>query len=78
MLESLTNESLIGICENNFKLAHFAIELARYYIHSGRTVQLKDIIRDVRKNPDPHYIEELKEIDEIEKRSKQQHTSPSL
>ncbi|NGX47930.1 MAG: hypothetical protein K1000chlam3_01315 [Chlamydiae bacterium] len=71
MAEALTNEALKGICENNFELAHFAIELARYYIRSGRETHINDIIRDIKKHPDPKYINELKEIDEIERRAQE-------
>jgi len=56
-----------GICDNNFKLVHYAIALARYYMLSGRETSLREVLRDVRKHPDPHYIEELKNIDEIER-----------
>jgi len=72
MPTELTNESLRGICENNFKLAHFAIDLARYYIHAGRETHLKDLIREIKKHPNPHYVEELREIDAIEKRATEQ------
>ncbi len=74
MTETLTNEALKGICANNFDLVQFAINLGRYFIASGRDCNLKDILRDIRKHPDPHYIEELKEIDEIERRSKERET----
>ncbi len=76
MTESLTNEELAGICDSSFELTHFAIALARYYIHSGRELNMKDILRDIKKHPDPHYIEELREIDKIEQRSKEQETPP--
>ncbi len=65
MTETLTNESLAGICKSNFELAHYAINLWRYYIQSGREADLADVLREVRKHPTPAYVEELKEIDEI-------------
>lgn len=68
--EHLTNEALRGICENNFKLAHYAIALGRYYIASGRVADLADILKEVKRHPNPNYVEELKEIDAIEKRAK--------
>jgi len=70
--EALTNEALGGICNSSFELARYAIELGRYYISAGREFHLKDILREIKKHPDPHYIEELKEIEEIEKRAKDQ------
>jgi C-terminal processing protease CtpA/Prc len=75
MAEALTNEALKGICNSNFELAHFAIALARYYIHSGRETHLREIIRDIKKHPNPKYIEELKEIDEIERRAQEHNAS---
>ena len=66
-MSELTNESLKGICQSNFELAHYAIELGRYYIKSGRETHLTDIIREIKKHPTPRYLEELKGIDEIEK-----------
>jgi hypothetical protein len=59
-----------GICNSSFELAHYAIALGRYYIASGREASLKDILKDIRKHPNPEYIEELKMIDEIEKKAK--------
>ena len=75
MTEALTNEALKGICESSFELAHYAIALGRYYIRSGREIHLVDIIRDVKRHPDPKYIEELHHIDEIEKKAKEQYAS---
>lgn len=71
MAEALTNEALKGICNSNFELAHFAIELARYYIKSGRETSLREVIRDVKKHPHPKYLEELREIEEIERRAQE-------
>lgn len=76
MTENLTNEALKGICNSSFELTHFAILLGQYYISSGRPASLKDILRDVKKHPYPHYIEELKEIDKIEMRSKAKEVTP--
>lgn len=67
MTDALTNELMKGISDSNFNLIHYAIKLARYYMQSGRETSLKEILRDVRKHPNPHYIEELKNIDEIER-----------
>ncbi|NGX38252.1 MAG: hypothetical protein K1000chlam2_01424 [Chlamydiae bacterium] len=75
MTETLTNESLKGICQNSFELAHYAIALGRYYIKSGREIHLRDIIRDIKRHPDPKYIEELHHIDEIEKKAHEQYAS---
>lgn len=69
MAEALTNEALKGICDSNFELAQFAIKLAQYYMRSGRETSLREVIRDVKKHPHPKYLEELKEIDEIERKA---------
>lgn len=77
MTENLTNESLSNICRSSFELAHFAIQLSRYFIESGREAQLKDILREIRKHPNPQkYLEELKAIDSIEKRTKPKEPTP--
>lgn len=70
MTDSLTNEGLAGICDNNFDLAHYAINLARYYIKSGKEVTLTEILKDIKKHPTPRYLEELKKIEEVEKEQK--------
>jgi len=61
--KSLTNENLKGICNSNFELAHYAIAMGRYFIESGREVSLSEVLKEVRRHPDPNYLEELKEID---------------
>ena len=66
MSETLTNEGLAGICSSSFELAHYAIGLARYYINSGKETHLSEILRDVKRHPNPKYLEDLKHIDEIE------------
>lgn len=67
MTDLLTNETLKGICESNFELVHYAIKLARYYMQSGRDTSLKEVLRDVKRHPNPSYLQELISIDEIER-----------
>ena len=64
--ELLTNESLRGVFKNNFELAHFAIRLARYYVHSGHEITLADLFDQVRKNPSQKYLEELELLEKEE------------
>lgn len=71
MTEKLTNETLKGICKNNFELAHFAINLGRYYMNSGREMQIQDILKEMRRHPNPNYVEELKQVDEIEREARE-------
>lgn len=75
MAESVTNEALSGICESSFKLAHYAIALGQYYIKSGRETSLREVLRDVKRHPNPEYINELKEIDEIERKAQEHNAS---
>lgn len=75
MAETLTNETLKGICNSVFELTDFAIQLARYYIKSGRETSLREIVRAVKRHPHPKYLEELKEIDEIELRAQEHNAS---
>lgn len=71
MMGALTNEILEDSWESIFDLTHYAIALWRYYIDSGREVSLKDILKEVKRHPDPRYVEELKEIDDIEKKARE-------
>lgn len=64
--ELLTNESLRGVFKNNFELAHFAIRLARYYVHAGHEITLADLFDQVRKNPTQKYIEDLEALEQQE------------
>ncbi len=75
MAESVTNEALSGICNSLFELAHYAIDLGRYHIKSGRETSLKEILRGVKKHPNPKYIEELREIDEIGRKAQEHNAS---
>lgn len=56
--ESLTNEQLRKNL-NNFELAHYAIRLARYYVHSGHEISLGQLFDQIRKHPSPQFIEDL-------------------
>lgn len=65
MSEKLTNEQLKDVCASSFDLAHYAIRLWRYFIRSGRETTLQDILKEVRRHPNPNYVQELQEVDEI-------------
>ncbi|NGX45554.1 MAG: hypothetical protein K940chlam2_00709 [Chlamydiae bacterium] len=65
-MEDMTNESLRGICANNFELAHFAIRLSRYHMKAGHEVTMQEVLDEVRKNPDPSYIEKLIEMESFD------------
>lgn len=59
----LTHEKLRGVFKNNFELAHFAIRLARYYVHAGHEISLADLFEQVRKNPTQAFIEGLETME---------------
>jgi len=59
----LTNESLKALFKNNFDLANYVMRLARYYVASGREVNIDHLLDEVRKNP--KILETLKELDQI-------------
>lgn len=62
----LTNETIRGFFRNNFELAQYGIRLGRYLIKSGHEVELDTLLDEIRKHPNPNYLNELKEIDAIE------------
>jgi hypothetical protein len=65
----LTNEQLRLLFKNNFKLANQAIELGRYYIHSGHEVSIDKLLEEVRRNPQEDYLKDLKALDRDEDES---------
>ncbi|NGX39380.1 MAG: hypothetical protein KR126chlam1_00707 [Chlamydiae bacterium] len=74
--ESLTNESLKGICNSNFALAHFGIALGRYFISSGREPHLRDVVKEMKRHPDPNYVDVLRQIDEQEENKEPEQQYP--
>lgn len=64
--QDLTNEALSGIYRSHFELAKQGIELWRYMIHAGKEMRLPEVIKLLKRHPEPEYLEELKKIDELE------------
>jgi hypothetical protein len=62
----LTNEALRGLFKNNFELANYAIALGRYYIKSGHETHIDALLEQVRKNPNPEYLDDLRAMDTAE------------
>ncbi|QZA58966.1 hypothetical protein [Candidatus Rhabdochlamydia porcellionis] len=62
----LTNEYLRGLFKSNFELANQIIELARFYIRSGREVNLTKLLDETKRNPQKDYIEVLSQLDSEE------------
>ncbi len=72
MTDALTNEALKGICNSTFDLANYAMDLGRYYIKSGHETSMREILRDVKRNPNPSYVQDLKDFDEQEMRDRRE------
>lgn len=64
--DSLTNEEFKGICKNNFELTLYAINLGKYYIRSGHEADIRKILDEVKRHPNPSYLEDLKAFEEAE------------
>ena len=64
--ESLTNEEFKGICKNNFELTLYAINLGKYYIRSGHEADIRRILDEVKRHPNPTYLEDLQKFEEAE------------
>jgi hypothetical protein len=62
----LTNERFRGIFKNNFDFANLAIALGRYYIKSGHEITLDSLLNEVKRNPSPNYVENLRELEDAE------------
>lgn len=64
--QPLTNEYLRGLFKSNFELTNQIIELARFYIRSGREVNLTKLLDEIKRNPQKDYIEVLRQLDSEE------------
>ncbi|MBI2743768.1 MAG: hypothetical protein HYX48_07625 [Chlamydiales bacterium] len=67
MKDLLTNEKLKGLFKSNFELARHAIQIARYYVKSGRELYIDDLLEEIRFNPKENFLEEMKEQDAKER-----------
>jgi hypothetical protein len=67
MKDQLTNEKLKGLFKSNFELAKYAIRLGKYYIKSGRELNVDELLEEIRKHPDEKYLNDLQEWDAREK-----------
>lgn len=64
--EQLTNEALKKHFHDNFALAQFAINVARYLIKAGHEVDIPELLKDIQKNPDLYTPEQLAAIEKAE------------
>ena len=61
--EYLTHEWLRKQFTNNFQLTHQAIELGRFYIRSGHEIHLRELLEEIKKNPQAEYVKELQALE---------------
>ena len=64
--EQLTNEALKKHFKDNFELALFAINVARYLIKSGHEVDIPHLLKEIQKNPNLYTQEHLEALDKAE------------
>ena len=64
--ELLTNEALKKHFHDNFELAQFAINVARYLIKAGHEVDVPELLKDIQKNPSLYTPEQLAAIEKAE------------
>ena len=68
--EHLTNEALKKHFHDNFELAQFAINVARYLIKAGHEVDIPELLKDIEKNPSLYAPEQLAAIEKAEAEEK--------
>lgn len=66
MKDQLTNEALKKHFHDNFALAQFAINVARYLIKAGHEVDVPQLLKDIQKNPSLYTPEQLEAIEKAE------------
>ena len=64
--ELLTNEALKKHFKDNFELALFTINVARYLIKSGHEVDIPQLLKEIQKNPSLYTPEHLEALEKAE------------
>jgi hypothetical protein len=64
--EQLTNEALKKHFKDNFELALFTINVARYLIKAGHEVDIPQLLKEIQKNPTLYTPEQLEALDKAE------------
>ncbi len=62
----LTNEALKKHFHDNFELAQFAINVARYLINSGHEVDVPYLLKEIQRNPKLYTPENLALLDKAD------------
>ena len=65
--EQLTNEALKKHFKDNFELALFTINVARYLIKSGHEVDIPQLLKEIQKNPTLYTPEQLEALDKADR-----------
>ena len=72
--ELLTNEGLKKHFKDNFELALFTINVARYLIKAGHEVSIPELLKEIQKNPTlytPEQLEAFDKADEADRRDEE-------
>lgn len=64
--DQLTNEALKKHFHDNFELAQFAINVARYLIKSGHEVDIPYLLKEIQRNPKLYTPENLALLDKAD------------
>lgn len=64
--DQLTSEALKKHFHDNFELAQFAINVARYLIKSGHEVDVPTLLKEIQKNPSMYTPENLELLDKAD------------
>jgi hypothetical protein len=73
--ETLTNEALKKHFHDNFELALFTINVARYLIKAGHEVDIPQLLKEIQKNPSLYTPEQLAAIEKAESEDSQHEES---
>ena len=73
MKEQMTSEALKKHFHDNFALAQFAINVARYLIKAGHEVDVPELLKDIQKNPGLYTPEQLAAIEHAEAEPQEHH-----
>jgi hypothetical protein len=74
--EQLTNEALKKHFHDNFELAQFAINVARYLIKAGHEVDVPELLKEIEKNPSLYTPENLEALAKAEAESEPEEIPP--
>ena len=74
--EQFTNEALKKHFKDNFELALFTINVARYLIKAGHEVDIPQLLKEIQKNPTLYTPEQLEALDKAEEEERKNEENP--